>query len=86
MLLHCGEAKVFTAEEEQRIEQDDGGVGPELFTVPQKLLLDTRVDITRGILPAAFTATSCNASSSNTSEGSRARMGFIKSTVLIVKV
>lgn len=48
VLLHLGEAKVLAAEEEQSVEEDDGGVRPQLFTVPQKLLLYTGVDITCG--------------------------------------
>lgn len=46
MLLDCGEAKVLAEEEEQRVEQDSGGVCPQLFTVPQKLLLHTGQDTT----------------------------------------
>lgn len=46
VLLHLGEAKVFAAEEKQSVEEDDGGVRSQLFTVPQKLLLHTGVDIT----------------------------------------
>lgn len=46
VLLHRGEAKVLAAEEEQSVEEDDGGVRPQLFTVPQKLLLHTGMDIT----------------------------------------
>lgn len=45
VLLHGPEAKVFTAEEQQCVEQDDRGVGPELFTLPQELFLHPRVDI-----------------------------------------
>lgn len=46
VLLHCGEAKVLAGEEEQRVEEDDGGVRPQLFTLPQELLLHTRMDVT----------------------------------------
>ena len=46
MLLHRGEAEVLAAEEEQGVEEDDGGVRPQLFTVPKKLLLNTGMDIT----------------------------------------
>lgn len=48
VLFHRGEAKVFAAEEEQSVEEDYGGVRPELFTVPQKLLLHTGMDVTTG--------------------------------------
>lgn len=46
VLLHGGEAKVLATEEEQGVEQDDGGVRPQLFTVPQKLLLHTGMNVT----------------------------------------
>lgn len=45
VLLHRGEAKELAAEEEQGVEEDDGGVGPQLLTVPQVFLLHTGVDI-----------------------------------------
>lgn len=55
VLLNCGEAKVLAAEEEQRVEEDDGGVRPQLFTVPQELLLHTGIDETcRGEERAVF--------------------------------
>lgn len=40
-MLHPGEAKVFAAEEEEGVEQDQGGVRPQLFAVPQEVLLHT---------------------------------------------
>ena len=46
VLLHRAEAEVLAAEEEQRVEEDDGGVRPQLFTVPQILLLHPGVDVT----------------------------------------
>jgi len=46
VLLHHGEAKILAAEEEESVEEDDGRVCPQLFTVPQKLLLHTRMDVT----------------------------------------
>ena len=46
VLLHRGEAEVLAAEEEQSIEEDDGGVRPQLLTVPQELLLHTGMDVT----------------------------------------
>ena len=46
VLLHRSEAKVLAAEEEQSVEEDDGGVRPQLFTFPEKLLLYTGMDIT----------------------------------------
>lgn len=46
VLLHRGEAEVLAAEEEQSVEEDDGGVRPQLFTVPQELLLHTGIDET----------------------------------------
>ena len=57
MLLHRGEAEVLAAEEEQSVEEDDGGVRPQLLTVPQKLLLHTGMNVTcrgdegRGVNP-----------------------------------
>lgn len=45
VLRHRGEAKVFAAEEEQRVEQHDGRVGAQLLTVPQELLLHPRVHV-----------------------------------------
>ena len=30
VLLHCGEAKELAAEEEQGVEEDDGGLHPQL--------------------------------------------------------
>lgn len=48
MLLHRGEAKVLAAEEEERVEEDDGGVRPQLFTLPQELLLHKGVNVTCG--------------------------------------
>ena len=39
VLRHAGEAQELGAEEEQRVEQHDGGVGPQLLAVPQVLLL-----------------------------------------------
>lgn len=46
VLLHCGEAKVLAAEEEQGVEEDNGGVRTQLFAVPQKLFLHTRMNVT----------------------------------------
>ena len=46
VLLHRGEAKVLAEEEKEGVEEDDGGVRPQLFTVPEKLLLHTGMDIT----------------------------------------
>lgn len=46
VLLHCGEAEVLAAEEEQGVEEDDGGVRTQLFAVPQKLFLHTRMNVT----------------------------------------
>lgn len=44
VLLHRGEAKVLAAEEEQGVEEDDGGVGAQLLAVPQELFLHARLD------------------------------------------
>lgn len=44
VLLHRGEAEVLAAEEEQRVEEDDGGVGAQLLAVPQELFLHAGVD------------------------------------------
>lgn len=46
MLLHRGEAKILAAEKEQRVQQDDGRVGAQLFAIPKKLLLHPRMDVT----------------------------------------
>lgn len=46
MLLHRGEAEILAAEKEQRVQQDDGRVGAQLFAVPKKLLLHPRMDAT----------------------------------------
>lgn len=46
VLLHRGETKVLAAEVEQSVEQDDGGVSPQLLTVPQELLLHPGMNIT----------------------------------------
>lgn len=46
VLLHCGEAEVLAAEEEQGVEEDNGGVRTQLFAVPQKLFLHTRMNVT----------------------------------------
>jgi len=46
VLLHRGEAKVLAAEEEQRVEQHDGGVRAQLLAVPQEALLHSGVDVT----------------------------------------
>lgn len=35
VLLQRGVTKVFSAEEKQRIEQNDGGIGAQLLTLPQ---------------------------------------------------
>lgn len=35
VLLQGGVAKVFSAEEEKRVEQHDGGVGAQLLALPQ---------------------------------------------------
>ena len=45
VLLHGGEAQELGAEEEQRVEQHDGRVRPQLLAVPQVLLLHPRVDV-----------------------------------------
>lgn len=44
VLLHRGEAEVLAAEEEQGVEEDDGGVGAQLLAVPQKLFLHAGID------------------------------------------
>lgn len=41
VLRKCGEAEVLGAEEEQRVEQHYGGVGAQLFTLPQVGLHNT---------------------------------------------
>lgn len=48
VLLRRGEAEVLAAEEDERVEEDDGGVRPQLFTVPEELLLHAGVDVTCG--------------------------------------
>lgn len=35
VLLQCGVAEMFSAEEKKRVEQHDGGVGAQLLTLPQ---------------------------------------------------
>lgn len=42
VLLQGGVAKVFSAEEKQRVEQHDGGIGAQLLTLPQVGLCNTR--------------------------------------------
>lgn len=43
--MHRGEAKVLAAEEEQGVEEDDGGVSAQLLAVPQELFLHARIDV-----------------------------------------
>lgn len=45
MLGRRAEVEVLGAEEEEGVEQHDGGVGPQLLTAPQVLLLHPRVDV-----------------------------------------
>lgn len=45
VLSHRLELEELGAEEEQCVEQHDGRVGPQLFTVPQVLLLHPRVQV-----------------------------------------
>lgn len=44
VLLHCGEAEVLAAEEEQGVEEDDGRVGAQLLAVPQELFLHAGIN------------------------------------------
>lgn len=45
MLAQGLELEQLGAKEEQGVEQHDGGVGSQLFTVPQVLLLHPRVQV-----------------------------------------
>lgn len=42
VLLQGGVTKIFSAEEKQRVEQHDGGVGAQLLTLPQVGFSNTR--------------------------------------------
>lgn len=42
VLLQGGVTKIFSAEEKQRVEQHDGGIGAQLLTLPQVGLGNTR--------------------------------------------
>lgn len=44
VLLDGGEAKVLGAEVKQGVEEDEGRVGPQLFTLPQKLFFNAQLD------------------------------------------
>lgn len=46
VLLQGGVTKIFSAEEKQRVEQHDGGIGAQLFTLPQVRFSNTRWDNT----------------------------------------
>lgn len=46
VLLQGGVTKLFSAEEKQRVEQHDGGVGAQLLTLPQVGFSNTRRDHT----------------------------------------
>lgn len=48
VLLHRGDAEVFAAEEQQRVEEDGGGVRAQLFAPPEELLLNAGRDATCG--------------------------------------